>query len=100
MSAMCQKRTFKRSGSLGSFSSHSRLCARRGKRYRVALRNTSYRHFTGCIEHRISNRANVGVDALEVAQHVKMEGCRFQTLRPAFTQAFQMLLRRAKLGVA
>ncbi len=57
------------------------------------------RHFTGCIERRISNRANVGVDALEVAQDVEMKGCRFQTLRPAFTQAFQMLLRRVKLGV-
>ena len=57
--------------------SHSGFCARRAKRYRVALRNISYRHFTGCIEHRISNRANMRVDALKVAQNVKMERCRF-----------------------
>jgi len=38
------------------------------------------------VEHRISNRANVGVGPLEIAQHIKVErGC-FQTLRPTFTQ--------------
>src|SRR5207248_8750551 len=55
-----------------SISSHGGLRARRAKHYRVAFHNISYRHFPGCIEHRISNRANVGVDALKVAQDIEM----------------------------
>ena len=40
------------------------------------------------------------VDALEIAQHVEMKGCRFQRLRPTFTEPFQVPFRCAQLGVA
>jgi hypothetical protein len=61
-------------------SSHNGLYARRAKRYRIALCNIPYRYFAGCVEHPISNRANMAVDTLEIAQDVKMEGQSRQTM--------------------
>ena len=54
----------------------------------------------GGIQHRISDRADVRMDAFQVAQHVEVQRGRFQGLRPAFAQALEMPLGGGELGVA
>ena len=52
------------------------------------------------LEHGIGHRADVRVDALEVAQHVEMGRRRLHRLRPALAQPLEMALGCRQLGGA
>ena len=58
------------------------------------------RQFAGGFQHRIGDRADMRMDALEVAQHVEMQRRRLQALRPAFAQPLEMPVGGFKLGAA
>jgi hypothetical protein len=59
-------------------------CARQCKRDWVALRDVDDRHFSGPIEDGIGDRTDMRVNALEVAQHVKVKRRCLQALGPTF----------------
>src|SRR5207237_2577798 len=55
---------------------------------------------TGCLQHGISDRANMRMNALEVTQHVEMQRGGFEALWPSLAQPLQVPLGRGELGVA
>ena len=64
---------------------------------RLAIPQSVGLQFAGCLENRIGDRADVRVDALEVAQDVEMERARLYAFRAAFTQPRQMTVRTGEL---
>ena len=54
----------------------------------------------GLIQDRKCDRADVRMDALQVAQDVEVQGARVDALRAAGAQAREMVLRRVALGLA
>ena len=64
---------------------------------RLAIPQPVGLQFAGCLENRIGDRADVRVDALEVAQDVEMERARLYAFRATFTQSRQMTVRTGEL---
>src|SRR5208282_3759816 len=69
-------------------------------RRRVVLRRAQRRQFAGRFQHRISYRADMRIDALEVGERVEMQRGRLQALRSAFAQPLEMAVSRLDLGFA
>jgi len=74
------------------------LHARHCKRDRVALCNVVGRHLSGGFKHRIGDRTDVGMNALEVAQDVEVERGRFDRFRPTCAQALEVVLGGLDFG--
>src|SRR5579864_2201089 len=68
--------------------------ARIGESRRVAVLETIGLQFPRGFENRVSDRADVRVNALEIAQHVKMQGACLDALWSACAQTRQMTVGR------
>ena len=55
------------------------------------------RQSTSCLQHRIGDRADVRVNALEVAEDVEVQRGRLESFRAAFAQALEVAIRRFQL---
>src|SRR6202035_1956844 len=73
-----------------------------GERVRrgVAGRVLPRRQLAGSFQHRISDRADVRVNALEVAQDIEVQRARLDAFRPPFTEPFEMPVAGCKLNAA